>query len=235
MDASVWVLFVVTETLLCLTPGPAVLYVVSYGLRYGPGSAIPASLGIVTGNVIYFALSAAGLGTLILSSHTLFLVVKWVGAVYLIRLGLMMIVARTEQHAGDPTLVAAARRRHGRAFRGGVLVQLANPKNLIFFLAILPQFIDPSGAVALQIVILGLTSQVIELLVLSAYASAAGRFQGIARRAGLTAWFKRAAGALLIGIGIRLAVIRQDQWPPANAPDRAGGLQSDTVVTVLQS
>ena len=231
MELSVWVLFVITEGTLCLTPGPAVLYVVSNGLRYGGRGALPANLGIVTGNVIYFTLSAAGLGAVILASHTVFLIMKWAGAAYLIWLGLSMILARAESHGDSVPVVAAGRRQGVRSYSAGILVQLANPKNLVFFLAILPQFIDPTGDLALQVLILGVTSQVIEFVVLLGYGYAAGEAQRMARGTGLMVWFQRTAGAVLVGVGVSLTLIRPIETNAGHAtgPTRGAGPGMDMI------
>lgn len=205
MDFSTWLLFFVTETLLCLTPGPAVLYVFSQGISRGARPAFAANLGIVTGNTIYFVLSATGLGALILASHTLFEVVKWAGAAYLIWFGATVFFGTKSPIAGRSAAIAPL----GRIYRGGMIVQLSNPKNLVFFMAILPQFIDPTGNVALQILILGITSQVAEFAILIGYGLGAGRMGRWLQTTRVALWVDRVTGGLLIAIGASLAFIRR--------------------------
>src|SRR5262249_11533280 len=89
-----WVMFMVMEIVLCLTPGPAVLFVVAQGLRYGAARSLWANLGILSGNAFYFALSATSLGALLLASHELFTAVKWAGAAYLVWLGVTTFFGR---------------------------------------------------------------------------------------------------------------------------------------------
>ncbi len=205
MDLTTWLLFAATETALCLTPGPATIYVFSQGLARGQRAALAGNAGIVTGNTLYFILSATGLGALILTSHSLFVVVKWVGAAYLIWLGLTTIFGRAralEARCANETAV-------GHVWRGGVIIQLANPKNLVFFMAILPQFVDPTGNVALQILILGITSQAIEFLVLLGYGAMGGRAHRLARIEPVAIWIDRLAGSLLIAVGTSLAFLRR--------------------------
>lgn len=205
MNLEIWLLFVVTEAALCLSPGPAVLYVSSQALSHGFRASLAANFGIVAGNVIYFSASALGLGAMILASHDFFLLIKWCGVAYLMYLGLRMILGASSLASIEP---AAAMKKRA-IFRGGLVVQLANPKNLIFFVAILPPFIDPSANLPMQILILGVTSQFIEIVVLSGYgllASGAGRWL---RRSRMAVWADRLAGSAVIAVGAGLALLRR--------------------------
>jgi threonine/homoserine/homoserine lactone efflux protein len=192
--------FCVLELVLCLTPGPAVIYVISAALGRGPRAGLAASLGIVAGNTLYFLLSALGVAAVILASNTVFTVLKWIGAAYLVYVGARMLFARREPVALRPQPVA-------RSFARGFAVQAANPKALAFFVALLPQFIDPAASVALQVLILGVASQVIEIAVLVLYVWLTGRAQQLVggRFATLV---ERVAGGLLIAAGARLALAR---------------------------
>ncbi len=205
MDLKIWLLFVATEAALCLSPGPAVLYVTSHGLSRGFRSSVSANLGIVTGNIAYFAASAIGVGSLILASHELFLVVKWCGVGYLVWLGIRMLLRTSTVVSVEPA------RAHtiSKVYRGGILVQLSNPKNLVFFLAILPPFIDPSGNVLVQMLILGVTSQTIEIITLLMYGAVASRVGRLIRGSRLAVWVDRVAGSILVSIGVGLALIRR--------------------------
>ncbi len=200
MTPTTWAVFAVTEIVLCLSPGPAVMFVVSQGLAYGRRPALAANAGILTGNGFYFLASALGLGALIAASHSLFVVLKWVGVAYLVYLGVKMIAT-----AGKGGPVAADATPPQRVFRRGVLLQLANPKALVFFTALLPQFVDPSGTVWLQLLILGVTGTVIEFIILAGYGMLAGRLSALARRPRFAAWTDRVSGGLLIGAGAGLA------------------------------
>lgn len=205
MHLNTWLLFAATEAALCVSPGPAVLYVTSHALHRGFTTSVAASFGIVTGNVVYFALSALGVGALILATGELFTIIKWLGAAYLIWLGVWMWLG-----GGSPLgNVSRGARAAGRAWRGGVVVQLANPKNLVFFIAILPPFIDPDGNVPLQVLILGATSQVIEITVLLGYGALGTHAGQMLRESRFMAWIDRVAGAALISIGAALAFVRR--------------------------
>lgn len=205
MTFETWLFFCATETVLCFIPGPAVLCVVSAALTRGARQGFHASLGILAANTAYFALSATGLGAVLLASRTVFVAIKWIGAAYLVYLGVRMIFARATAAALLET--AELRRTHG-AFWNGFVVQAANPKAIIFFTALLPQFIDPDAAVAPQIGILALSSVAIELGVLSIYVMASHSARRWVRGGRLERVLERVGGGLLILAGARLAAMR---------------------------
>jgi threonine/homoserine/homoserine lactone efflux protein len=192
--------FAAMELVLCLTPGPAVLTVVSQAVQKGFRRSMGGAAGILTGNTIYFALSAAGLGALLVASRTVFEVIKYCGAGYLVLLGVKMVfVAPPPQTDGAP-------RETGRPFLEGLVVQLANPKAIVFFTALLPQFIDPHGPVTLQFAVLGLVSILIELPVLAMYALVADRGRVVYARHSRV--IERIAGGCLVAAGAKLAATR---------------------------
>jgi threonine/homoserine/homoserine lactone efflux protein len=192
--------FCALELVLCLTPGPAVIYVISTALGRGVRAGLAAALGIVAGNTLYFFLSALGVAAIILASHAIFTVLKWIGAAYLVYVGARMLLSRREPVALRPQPVA-------QSFARGFAVQAANPKALAFFVALLPQFIDPTANVAWQVLILGLASQTIEITVLGLYVWLTGRAQQlVGGRFGTIV--ERVAGGFLIAAGARLALAR---------------------------
>jgi len=196
-----WLAFCVTETLLCLTPGPAVLFVVSVALANGFRPGMAASLGILTANTLYFALSATGIAAVLVASSEMFTALKWCGAAYLIWMGLRMIFSRAAAtDAPEPLRVS-------RSFLRGLVVQGANPKALVFFVALLPQFIDPASPVAPQILLLGVSSVLIELAVLALYALFAVRARHLAGSR-LSGVLERIGGGFLVAAGARLALVR---------------------------
>ncbi len=205
MTVETWLLFCVTETVLCFTPGPAVLTVVSLALTAGARAGMGASLGILAANAVYFVLSATGIGAILLASYELFFLIKWLGAAYLIWLGLRMLASHT--NAVEPP--SAATPRTLRPFTHGAITQGANPKALVFFTALLPQFIEPHSPVALQVTILAVSSILIELVVLSIYVAVCQRARGMMQRSGFATSLSRAGGALLIGAGAGLATLRR--------------------------
>src|SRR5262245_24345319 len=140
MPVHTWALFCATETVLCFTPGPAVLLVVSLALTRGARAGLAGSLGILGANALYFILSATGIGAVLLASWQLSVLIKWLGAVYLIWLGLRMLLARSQA----PLASDDAPRPPMAPLRHGLITQGANPKALVFFTALLPQFVDPA-------------------------------------------------------------------------------------------
>ncbi len=207
MKWETWLLFVTTEAVLSMTPGPAVLYVLSQALRYGPKKSIWASQGILSANAMYFVLSATGLGAILLASHRLFLVIKWAGAAYLIYMGLRSL-GHTAALARAPESISGETGGL-RILRDGFFLQGANPKALLFFTAILPQFIDPHLSVPYQVFVLGLSSILVEFAILFVYGQLAGRVHSAAGNPRFEAWTSRISGVFLIAAGAGLARVRQ--------------------------
>jgi homoserine/homoserine lactone efflux protein len=209
MTFETWLLFLIMETALSLSPGPAVFYVVSQGIRAFP-RAVPATLGILSANACYFALSATSLGALIAASARFFMIAKWAGAAYLIYLGIKSLRSAAASHSialtgtttpGDGDARGGNDRR--QIYLGALTLQLSNPKALLFFLALLPQFIDTQRAVAPQMLILAATSMLPECCILLAYgwlahgaAHASARF-GVTRS--MNRWLAWVEGVGLLG------------------------------------
>ncbi|MGH9869921.1 MAG: LysE family translocator [Candidatus Polarisedimenticolia bacterium] len=208
MSWESWALFCVTEAVLCVTPGPAVLMVVSTALSRGSRNGLQASLGILAANTGYFVLSATSLGTMLLASWELFSLVKWAGAAYLLWLAAGMIAGSLRHRPEMPPEPAVRPSRQSASFVQGFLTQAANPKALLFFSAILPQFVDPTGPIARQIVILGVSSVVIELAVLAAYVGACRSAEAWTGRTRLAAPLQAAGGVLLAAAAARLAFMK---------------------------
>jgi len=207
MSLRLLAIFTITEFILCLTPGPAVLLVISQGMKSGFSSSLRGAIGILTGNTIYFILSALGLGALLMASATLFNIIKWGGAAYLIVMGLMMLLAKRRRADEKPALDQP--KRSVRLFSEGLLTQLSNPKAIVFFTALLPQFVSAGGNVIAQFVVLGVISIIVELLVLSTYGWAAERGSTLIMSERLSSLTDRVAGTFLIGAGLSLAAIRK--------------------------
>lgn len=207
MTLETWLLYTATCLAATLTPGPAVLMTMSVGLRGGALSAAWTGAGVCAANVIWIALSVAGLSAVMAASATLFLVLKWAGAAYLIYLGLRLLLRRSSAAEA----VAAPRPVSARAaFARGFVVQITNPKAVIFFGALFPQFFTPGGPLLVQCLILTVTLVVIEWLVLCGYGTVAA--QG-SRLAGSPRWAMvtdKTSGALMIGAGLGLAALRRN-------------------------
>ncbi len=135
-------LYLLTEAALSLSPGPAVMLVIAYGLTHGARRSLFAALGVLTANALYFAVSATALGAVLVASKPFFVTVKWLGALYLVYIGVSALLGRASPITASNT---TSRDRSARSiFVSGFTLQLANPKTLIFFVAILPQFVDPA-------------------------------------------------------------------------------------------
>jgi RhtB (resistance to homoserine/threonine) family protein len=210
-DAQHLVLFVVAGLLLNLTPGPDVLYIVSNALRAGAKAGVVAGLGITAGCFVHVFAAAVGVSALLAASATAFTVLKWVGAAYLMWVGMRLLVAKSAPQrwgspAGSPPAYKEARALSS-VFRGGFLTNVLNPKVAIFFLAFVPQFIAPDAPrKALAFVLLGTLFNLNSVAVNSAWALAAA---WMARRDTVQRgmqWLDRVAGAMFVGFGVKLAL-----------------------------
>ena len=206
MQWEILLAFTLTILLFAFSPGPAVLLTVSHGMRGGWGDSIKVALGVQAGNGVYFALSALGLGALLQASETLFHAVKWLGAAYLVFLGVRTwIHARRNAQPGPAREVAVG----PRPFLQGVLCQLANPKAVLFFGALMPQFIDPAGPQLLQYLVFAALCFVAEMPVLAGYGWLAAKGGRLSRSERVALWRERVSGGLLVGVGASLAAIRR--------------------------
>lgn len=205
-DLQHLLLFVAAGLLLNLTPGPDVLYIVSNSLRSGAKAGVVAGLGITAGCFVHVFAAAVGVGALLAASATAFLVLKWAGAAYLLWIGVKLLFARAAPGFGIARNPAGEQPRLWQVFRGGFLTNVLNPKVAIFFLAFVPQFIAPEAAhPALAFLLLGTLFNINSIPVNSGWALAAA---WMARRAAVQRgmhWLDRAAGAMFIGFGLRLA------------------------------
>ncbi|HXC55870.1 MAG TPA: LysE family translocator [Rhizomicrobium sp.] len=207
MTWQIWSAFFVIETVLCLTPGPAVLLVLSQALTRGARKTIWSIGGILAANTVYFVLSATGIGAILMASYDLFFAIKWLGAAYLVWLGVGAFRGTSRAlsiRTGDARPV-----RGGRLFLNGFVLQMSNPKALVFFTALVPQFINPHAALVPQVAILALTSVVIEFGVQLSYAMLAGRAAHLAAQPRFARLADRVAGSLLIGAGLGMAALRR--------------------------
>jgi threonine/homoserine/homoserine lactone efflux protein len=196
-------LFVVAALALLLVPGPAVLYVVARSIHQGRRAGLVSVLGIHVGTLAHIAAATLGLSALVLSSAVAFTAVKVAGALYLVGLGLWTIFSRHP----DQDVALGGERNLRRAFAQGIVVNVLNPKTALFFLAFLPQFVDPHAPhPAVQIAFLGLLFALLGLVTDSLWALAAGTAGGMLRRSRRFMRTQRyVAGSVYVGLGVATA------------------------------
>jgi threonine/homoserine/homoserine lactone efflux protein len=207
-DASTLLLFTGASLALLVIPGPAVLFLVTRSVDQGRRAGLVTMLGVETGTFAYAVAAALGLTGLLAASELGFAVVKYAGAAYLVYVGVRKLLERTDDDAPS----APARRT--RLFLDGLLVQLLNPKIAVFFLAFLPQFVDPdAGHVVAQTLLLGTLFTVLALLSDGLCALLAGTLGSWLRRPGRRRRLARVSGGIFVGLGVTTALT----GPPARA------------------
>jgi len=198
-------LFLAAALLLAITPGPGLFYVAARTVAGGRGEGLASAAGNGIGGLFHVCAGALGVSALVMASAEAFTLLKFVGAAYLVWLGI-----RTWREAGAKLPSVAERTGVARAFRDGVLVEAFNPKTAAFFLAFIPQFIDPSHAVALQFIGLGLVSVMLNSLADVAAVLAAWRARDVfVSRPTLMRRSRKFSGAVLCGLGASLALARR--------------------------
>ena len=206
MAPELWLAYVAICFLFAATPGPAVLLTAGQAIARGFGAGFAVILGTQLGNLVYFIVSAVGLGAILMASETAFMIVKYAGAAYLIFLGLLTI--RHARQAPEPIETERVPAwRH--PFTQGLLNQLANPKSVLFWGALFPQFVDYQAAnLWLQFAILAATGIVADIITLSLYAAAAARGRRFLASGPRAVWRERISGATLIVVGSALSLVK---------------------------
>ncbi|HEY8608498.1 MAG TPA: LysE family translocator [Noviherbaspirillum sp.] len=207
MQWETYLVFIVTTGVVCLTPGPAALLVVAQGISNGWRRSYWAVAGIAVANAIYFALSATGVAALIVASGTLFSVIKWAGVAYLFWLGLGAL--RSKASAMTVTADPARAVTGLRAFWQGLVVELSNPKALLYFVALLPQFVDTARPVAMQMLVFGATCILLDIGAYGLYGWLGSKTQRFTANAGFVRSSNRVAGGLLMLAGAMMATLRR--------------------------
>jgi threonine/homoserine/homoserine lactone efflux protein len=212
-DASTYALFVAAALALLLVPGPAVIYVVARSVEGGRLTGLVSVLGVELGTLLHVVFAAAGLSAIVVSSAVAFSVVKWLGAAYLVWLGLRQILGRDGGDQEAPLSGSGENRL--RVFSQSVLVQVLNPKVALFFLAFLPQFVDPSRSAAwTQVVVLGTTLATLGLFTDGLYALLGGTAGEWIRKQRAGAGLRRArryvTGGVYIALGAVAAISGKD-------------------------
>jgi threonine/homoserine/homoserine lactone efflux protein len=206
-EASTLALFTLAAITLLVIPGPAVLYIVTRSVDQGRAAGLASVCGVHVGTLLHVAAAALGLSALLVSSATAYHAVRWLGAAYLVWLGVRRLLARDEEAA---VATGPGPRRVGlrRIFAQGVVVNVLNPKTALFFFAFLPQFVDTSrGSVPFQVLVLGVAFVLLGLVSDGAYALAASAGAGwLRRRPGVARASRLVSGGVLIGLGVTTAL-----------------------------
>ena len=204
MTLETWAAFTAASAVLLVIPGPTILLVVSYALGQGWRTALPMAVGVALGDFTAMTLSMLGVGALLAASATVFVALKWAGAAYLVYLGLRLWRAGGTLDATPRTETSGAMKMVGHAW----LVTALNPKSITFFVAFLPQFLDPHADFATQMAIFELTFLVMAFANAFGYALVASRARTLVRNPRALRLFNRAGGSLLVGAGLATLTVR---------------------------
>jgi threonine/homoserine/homoserine lactone efflux protein len=200
-DAGTLAVFAVAALLLAVVPGPAVLYIVAQSVHRGRKAGVVSAFGISTGGMFHVLAAVVGLSAVLAASAEAFTAVKLIGAAYLVWLGIRTLLSRDDRIAGrdaEPTL--------SRTYRRGVIVNILNPKTALFFLAFLPQFVDPDGSTRGQLAVLGLLFVAIALATDLVWALVAGTAGAVLRRSRTFLRVQRyVSGTIFVGLGVAAA------------------------------
>ena len=204
MELQTFLIFAMTTAVVVFSPGPTAVLIAAQGAGNGWRRSLFGMWGITCATMIYFVLSATGIASLIVASHTLFQIIKWAGVVYLIYLGCSAIFSKS-----GGLIIPGDQPRHSPSslFARGFLIEFSNPKALLYFAAILPQFLDLSRPVGPQFLIMWLTAFVLQCIIYGGYAGLGARLV----RGGVRDWVvntvNRVAGGALIFAGIKMASV----------------------------
>ena len=204
MSFESWAAFAAASAILLVIPGPTILLVVSYALGQGWRTALPMAVGVALGDFTAMTLSMLGIGALLAASATVFTIVKWIGAAYLIYLGIKLFRAGGTLDAKPRTDAASAAKMMAHAW----IVTALNPKSITFFVAFLPQFLDRNADFWTQMLIFELTFLTLAFANAFGYALVAARARSVVSNPRAIRIFNRTGGTLLVGAGIAAAAAR---------------------------
>ena len=207
MDFQIWLAFVAASTGLLLVPGPTVLLALSYAISQGKRVALATVGGVALGDFITMSASLAGLGALVLTSATLFTVLKWVGAAYLVYMGIKLFRSAPTASLGELDKVTET--SASSVFSHATAVTALNPKSIVFFIAFVPQFVSVENPLLPQFAILITTFVGLAAINALAYALLADKLRSKIARPSVLAWFSRLGGSALITMGVVTAAFKR--------------------------
>ncbi|GHP01087.1 lysine transporter LysE [Reticulibacter mediterranei] len=208
MFVSNLLLFASLIVVLAFTPGPDVIYIITRGMAQGKKAALLSTVGICLGYLVYTMLAALGLSALLQSSPLAFTIVRYIGAIYLVYLGIRMFLSKA---GGSLTPGAITTASAGRILQQGILTSMLNPKGILVFAALLPQFVNPHlASIPLQMIAFGLTFTMICLCIYGGYAYLSGSLrEKLATQPRIASILKYLTGSVLIGLGVRLLFLER--------------------------
>ena len=207
MELSVWITYLVATIILSVSPGPGVFSSLAAGLNHGFRRGMWNAVGMQVANFTLMIIVSVGLGAILLASESLFNAVKWGGVAYLVWLGIA--TWRSEPHHFDARADAPRGRDSREVFLKGFLVNITNPKGIIFYVAVLPQFIDVSRPQLVQYAILGFTTLVVDMVVMAGYIGLAARVLAVMKDPSHLRWVNRILGGAFVAAGMALAAFRR--------------------------
>jgi threonine/homoserine/homoserine lactone efflux protein len=206
VSIEIWVAFVLAAMVVLIIPGPTIILVISQAIAHGRRAVLPLVVGVTLGDFTAMTLSILGLGAILASSAALFSVLKWIGAAYLIYLGIKLWRSNPEKHE---TRLSATRTSKQSLFKGAFIVTALNPKSIAFFVAFLPQFISAQSETFPQFLVLGATFLFLAALNATLYALFAGQLRDTMQNAKVRRWFNLCGGSALIGAGVVAATLQR--------------------------
>lgn len=204
MNIELYLFFLITTVMLILVPGPAAISVVGHGASQKSKNAWLCILGVASADALFFILSATGIASLVVASNLLFSIIKWLGVAYLIYLGISVLFSKS---GAIKVNVEPASATPKKAFSQGLIIQLANPKALMYFSALLPQFIDPTKPIVFQMFLMGMTCFFADLLVYSMFSRMGAQLARKQIKSWLINLINKAAGITLITTAIKMSML----------------------------
>jgi homoserine/homoserine lactone efflux protein len=210
MTLTTWTAFFIATLILCISPGPGALSSMSAGMKYGFARGMWNLAGLQTAIAINVIFIWLGLGALLLASTTAFEIMKYLGAAYLVWLGIQKF--REEPVPFEEIAARTTFKDNSRfgIFKQGLFVNLTNPKGILFLVAVLPQFIDPARPTAMQYAILGVTMIATDVVVMMGYTGLASKILRLIKEPNKIRWTNRVLGSLFVLAGGALAVFKRD-------------------------
>jgi len=206
VSIEIWIAFILAAMVLVIIPGPTIILVINQAIVHGRRAVLPLVVGVTLGDFTAMTLSLLGLGAILASSAAIFSVLKWIGALYLIYIGIKLWRSNPEK---NEIRLSKTRTSEQSLFKSAYIVTALNPKSIAFFIAFLPQFISAQSEAFPQFLVLGATFLFFAALNATLYALFAGQLRDTMQSAKARRWFNRCGGSALIGAGVFTATLHR--------------------------